>query len=233
MIKRISALCLSLMALTGCVTNPVSTGDSAFQPKKIIFPRINQQLQVKAGGLVHLYADYESRFVYKINQSFTMGFMLGKIVAPNDEQFYESKTDNAVYYCSSKKVYIDPLTGPHAQACFLVNADGRSDKIRVTPGMIAMTKDVSPSVSFTKIEIPWIANNSVLKKELVFDGSENGVLSFTQKIYEKSLEAPTRLKPALVKVESMPVKISIDGADMTVIDYGKDSMVYELNKPWQ
>lgn len=119
MIKIMSALCL--VALTGCVTNPVSTGDSAFQSKKISFPRINQQVQVKAGGLVHLHANYESRFVYKINQPFTMGFMLGKIFSPDDEQFYESKIDDFTYYCSSKKIYIDPLVGPHAQACFFIN----------------------------------------------------------------------------------------------------------------
>lgn len=235
MIKLLTMLLVCGTCLTACVTQtvvPAAIGDSAFQQKLVSFPRADQETKAKAGGLIHLYANYESRFIYRLTKPFSMSFMLGKIEASGTEAFSEATIDGKTYYCSAGNIYIDPLIGPLRQACFYASETGNLDKIRAAPGLVAMTKDVNPAISFIKEEVPW-RKLGFLKRELIFDGMQDGALMFTQKIYEQSLTTPNRLKPHVVKVGALPAKITIDGAVFTIIKSTNDTLYFKLDTPWQ
>lgn len=233
MIKLLMILFIGSTCLTACVTQPIAIGDSAIQKKSVIFPRIGQEAQAKAGGLVHLYANYDSRFVYKLTKPFSMSFMLGKIEASTDESFSESSIEGRTYYCSTGNIYIDPLTGPLRQACFFSSDTGNLDKVRAAPGLVAMTKDVNPSISFVKEEVPLRKIGSPMKRELIFDGIQDGALLFTQQIFEQSLAMPNRLKPHVVKIGLYPASVTIDGAVFTIIKSTNDTLSFKLDSPWQ
>ncbi len=233
MIKRLTMVLASLTCLTACVTQPIASGDSTFQQKTASYPKIGSETQAKVGGLVHLYANYEGRFIYRLNQPLSMNFMLGKVAVSNSEVLSESSIDGKAFYCSANNVYIDPMTGPFKPACFSSSSAGTFDNIRIAPGIVAMNKEVNPPVSFSKEEIVWQKLGAPLKRELTFDGIQDGALLFTQKIYEKSLAAPTRVKPHITKVKSLPTTIVIDGAEFTVVKHSSDVLTFKLEKPWQ
>jgi hypothetical protein len=233
MIKKLTILLVSLTCLTACVTQPIASGDSAFQQKTASYPKIGQETQVKTGGLIHLYANYEGKFVYRLNQPLSMSFMLGKVVVSNSEVFSESTIDGKTFFCTANNVYIDPMIGPFKPACFSSSAAGTFDNIRIAPGIIAMSKEVNPPVSFSKEEVAWQKLDSPLKRELIFDGMQDGILLFTQKVYEKSLVTPTRLKPYMTKVKSLPTSVIIDGAEFTIVKHSNELLFFKLDKAWQ
>lgn len=230
-------IALITTTLTGCVSNPTANsqavGDSAFQPKRISFPVVGKQTKVQAGGFVHLFSDYESRFVYRLDRPFAMPVMLGKINATVEMEFSEAQLEGSTHYCSQAKAYVDPLVGPQAPVCFKINAQGEGEAVRVTPGFIPIRKQTNQPVSFSKKEVPWVSMNKVLKRELIFDGSEKGIASFSIILYEQDLDKSTRIRNAIERVGELPKLVSIDGVVIKVIELTEQSLVYELITPWK
>lgn len=233
MIKLILSLAACGLCLTGCVTPHAVSGDSVFTQKIATYPRLDQETQVKVGGLVHLHANYDSRFIYKLEKQFSSSFMLGKITATTDDHFSESTSEGKTYFCSSRMIYSEPIFGPRSRACFTSSETGFLDRVQATPGAVPLTREISPPVSFTKEETPLLRANSFLKRELVFDGVQEGSLLFTQKIYEQSLMTPNRFKPHIVKIVTLPAKVVIDGAEFTIVKSTSSNLSFKLDKPWQ
>lgn len=233
MIKLITGLAICSLCLTGCVTPHAVSGDSVFTQKIATYPKLDQETQVKEGGLVHLHANYDSRFIYKLEKHFSSSFMLGRITATPDDHFSESISDGKTYFCSSRMIYSEPIFGPRSRACFTSSETGVLDKVQATPGAVPLTREISPPVSFTKEEMPFQRANSFLKRELIYDGVQEGNLLFTQKIYEQSLTTPNRFKPHIVKIVTLPAKIVIDGAEFTIVKFTGNNLSFKLDKSWQ
>lgn len=231
---KITALLLVCGSLVACATAPPTTGQSLLQQKVLSFPPAGEARLVKPGSIVHLQANYSSRSVYRLKTPFAGGFMLGRISASTDVVFLESMKDGKKMYCSQSRVYFDPLTGPHAPACFVSSGgeNGPLDKVMAAPGMVSFTKDVSPAVVLVQEETPE-PKAGPLKRALVYDGRREGMLFFTQSTYEQSLEKPTRVRPIIVKSESFPVMISTDDAGFSVLDEKDGAITIRLDKAWQ
>lgn len=75
--------------------------------------------------------------------------------------------------------------------------------------------------------------NKVLKRELIFDGSEKGIASFSIILYEQDLDKSTRIRNAIERVGELPKLVSIDGVVIKVIELTEQSLVYELITPWK
>lgn len=71
-----------------------------------------------------------------------------------------------------------------------------------------------------------------LKRELIFEGHQNGSAFFTEKEYEFSLDTPSKAKPILVKVSEVPSKININGLLLNVVEVSANSLTYSIEKSW-
>lgn len=231
--KNSLVLAMGALLIGGCATKSLIVGDSTVQQKNITFPNVGQQVHAVAGGLVHLHANYQSKHIFTLVQPFSSGFMLGKIVVSTDEQLMQSSLDGESVFCTATKTYRDPLTGPQAQVCFLSNGKGKFSRLKAAPGAIWMSKDLAPPIDYVSAEVGNSPTGALLKRELVFEGSDKGVILFTEKIYEVSAEKASRTKPIAVTINSVPMKITLDGAELTVISYTNTSLTYSLDKSWQ
>lgn len=231
---RMPALMILCAGLVACATTPPTAGPSLVQQKVLSFPPAGEDRFVKPGSLVHLQANYSSRSIYRIKTPFASGFMLGRISVSTDVTFLESEKNGKKLYCSQSRVYIDPLTGPIAPACFMSSdVEGSPlDQVMAAPGMVSFTKDVTPPVVLVRQEIPE-PKMGPLKRELVYDGKREGMFFFTQSTYEQSLEKPSRVRPIIVKSESFPVMIFADGAELSMHDEKDGAITIRLNKAWQ
>ena len=174
-------------ALAGCAAKPTVKGDSAPQQKNATFPKAGQQIHVVNGGLVHLRADYTSRFTYRLTKPLTIGFMLGRINVSTEDLLAEADLSGENVYCTVRNVYSDPLTGPLARACFVPTDRSKFSQIKAAPGSYWFTKDLNPAIDYVGAEMPMVSGVKPLKRELVYEGSQNGSLFFTEKSYEISL----------------------------------------------
>ena len=225
----VSACCL---VITSCASKPMTQGDSTVQQKTVSFPKQGQQVHALVGGLVHLKADYKNRYVYRLVLPLSMGFMLGKVVVSTQEMLTQSSLDGEDVFCTTSKVYSDPLTGPLTIACFQSADKGIFTNIKVAPGLIWFNKQLSPQVDYVGSEIAFSSGGKPLKRELIFDGVQNDTLLFSEKIYEHSVEAASKTKPLMTKVATIPMKVTLDGVEINIINYGSNSLTYTIEKPW-
>lgn len=230
--KTLISIGLCGLILAGCAAKPLTTGDSTVQLKTVSFPMQGQQTHAVVGGLVHLKADYQSGFSFRLVKPLAMSFYLGRVVVSAKDEITQSVLDGEIVFCTRSRTYIDPLSGPQAVACFQSAAKGQFNKIKAAPGSLWFNKELSPSIEFTSSESAYSYAGKPLKRELIFEGAESGALLFTEKIYEHSVETANRSKPLMVKVESIPSRISLNGAEINIINYTNNSLTYSLEKAW-
>lgn len=229
---KIGFIGIYCLILIGCAARPPTVGDSTLQLKTTSFPKQGQQVHAVAGGLVHLRANYQSSFSFRLVNPLSMGFYLGRVLVSTNDSISQASMDGDVVFCTRSKTYIDPLTGPHAIACFQSNEQGKFNSVKAAPGAMWFSKQLSPPIDYVSSEMALNLNGKPFKRELIFDGSHNQMLLFTEKIYDKSVETASQLKPFMVKVESSPSKVSVNGAEINVISYTINSLTYTLEKAW-
>ena len=230
------AFCLCCLLLPSCAsTKSIVSGDSSIQQKVISFPKQGQQVHAVVGGIVHLKADYQSSYAYKLVLPLSIGFMLGEVKVSNNEMLFQGSLDGEDVFCTRSKVYYDLLAGPWAIACFQSADKGQFNNVKVAPGALGnwMNKQLSPPIKYVVgSEMAFSSGGKPLKRELIFDGGQKETLLFSEKIYEKSVETASRIKPLMTKIESVPSKVSLDGAEINIINYTSNSLTYSIEKPW-
>ena len=230
--KKVISVVVYCLILAGCAARPPTVGDSTVQSKTVSFPKQGQQVHTAVGGLVHLKANYQSKFSFRLVNPFSMGFYLGKIVVSTNDLISQSSLDGAVVFCTGSNTYIDPLTGPHAISCFQSNEQGKFSSVKAAPGAMWFSKQLPQPIDYAGFEMALNSDGKPLKRELIFDGGQGQTLLFTEKIYENSVEKANRSKPLMVKIESSPSKVTLDGAEINIISYTNNSLTYTLEKAW-
>ncbi len=134
-------------------------------------------------------------------------------------------------YCSVNRLYSDLIMGPTSPVCFVSSAGGQLDKVRATPGMMTMSQSITQPVSLLRQEVP-VGAGGAFKREMVFDGARDGMLFFTQHTYEQSLGKPSRSKPLIVKAQPLPVTVTSDGTEFTVVASKDGAITVRLDKAW-
>lgn len=230
---RVGAIFLACFLMAACASNPIVSGESITQQKIISIPKAGQQSSANIGGLVLMHTDYQSRFTYRLKQPFLMSVMLlNKVQVSIDEPLTESIIDNATGYCSRSKAYHDAIGGPWSIVCFRSSEKGKFSSVTYQPGAMIGSKDISPPVEYEMREDGFSQGARPMKREIFFDGGENNVLMFTERLFDVSLETPSRIKPLIAKIDSMPAKITLDGAEISVINYSSNSLTYVVTAPW-
>lgn len=230
---RTLAIVAIIAVLAGCAAKPIVKGDSAPQQKDATFPKEGQQIHVVTGGLVHLRANYSSRYAYRLTEPWSIGFTLGRINVLKEDILFEASLEGQDVFCTVRFVYNDLLLGPTRNACFVPSEKGKFNKVKAHPGEYWFTKDVSPAIDYVGAEIPLIVVSKPLKRELIFEGSQNGNLYFTEKIYEISLDSASKMKPVLAKIDSIPSQVSVNGSILNVVAYTANSLTFSLQKAWE
>ena len=64
-------------------------------------------------------------------------FMLGSVVVDAGDTLTPIGLNSRTVYCTDKRAYIDPMTGPWRPACLIDgNGDGSFERITVAPGAV-------------------------------------------------------------------------------------------------
>jgi len=232
MIIRGALLVLIVALLSGCLATPQTKVDAYAQNRVLSYPRTGQKIFAVAGGIVHLKAEYSSAYEYSLAQPLNTNFWLQRLVVPTNEKFRAAVVEGKEVYCSQSKVIIDILTGPFREACFILE-DGKFRKAMAFPGGEAMAKEFSPPLEVSRTELILSQSGKVLKRELIFDGAQDGNLLFSERIYEGRVDVPSRSKPLVSRVRQLPMTVEVAGVLLTIEDYKSNSLTFTLDRPWQ
>jgi hypothetical protein len=177
--------------------------------------------------------DYQSGYTYKLVLPLSMGFFLGKVIVSSEDELFQGTLDGEDVFCTRASAYHDPLVGPHRIACFQSAVKGKFNNVKAAPGAAWFNKELVPPIEYTAgAEVIVSSGGKPLKRELIFDGGDKDNLLFTEKIYEKSVETASRLKPLIAKVDFVPSKVTLDGAVINIINYTRNTLTYSIEKPW-
>lgn len=219
---------LSVVVLAGCAAKPVTKGDSLTFKRSINFPPLGKKMHVISGGNVAMIADYSSKFNFFIKQPVNIGFMLGRVNVSTDEPIFSSTLSDEPVFCTKSRVYRDPLVGPHRIACFVEGSKGSFTQIKVAPGEVWFSKNLNPAVEYSGVEVPIVRPGQILKRELVYEGHQNNSIYFSEKIYEQSLDEPSRIKPVVVKYDAIPAQVSVTNMQLNVEAITSGSITYSV-----
>lgn len=231
---RLLLSALALFVLAGCAAKPTLVGESTMQAKQLSFPVLDAPAVATKGGVVHLRANYWSSYSYRLRNALSVRFMLGRLNVTPTIELAESNLEGERMYCTNANVYSDPLTGPIKPACFGKSAtDGVFDRVRVAPGGAWFTKDLPEGVPYVGSERAMSADGGPLKREIYFEGSENGVVLFTVKTYEQSMDSQSRMKPVMVSVPTLPATVDVDGAEILIEKVTSNALTYRMKKAFR
>jgi hypothetical protein len=76
------------------------------------------------------------------------------------------------------------------------------------------------------------AQRKPIKRKLVFDGRRNDVLMFSERIYKKSIDTASIMKPLLVSVPSLAAKVRLDRLEINVLRVEEHALTFEVTTPW-
>ena len=233
MIRHMAGAACALALLSGC-SAPVVKGDSLQNQKQLSFPAVGQRSTAAVGTVAVLHSSYQSRILFRLETPVRMTTMLlGRIEVSKDDRLIQSDFDGVTLYCTERNAYVDPIEGPSSRVCFRPGGAGKFASVKYQSGMAWLSKDLPAEIGYTSMELADQGQTTPLKRELVFDGSANGTLMFTERIYEKSLETPSRLKPLMASAASLPAKAILDGMDINVLHADGKTLTFEVIRPWQ
>jgi hypothetical protein len=230
---RKALIAIAALTLVGACTSPVLKGDSVETPKRVSFPEIGVPSTATVGSLAALYSNYQSQQVYRLTEPFkTFSLLVGTVAVSPEDRLFVSDLKGETAYCTEGKALNtnDFTTG---KVCFKSATPGKFHIVTYPSGATWQSKPISPEIDFTSHESAGASQAGPLKRELIFDGAQGNALTFSERIYERSLETPARVKPLMASVSSLPAKITLDGLELNVIRYDARTVTFEVIHPWQ
>lgn len=227
---------LSLPMFWGCaVTPPQFYGAGRAESKSITFPKVGQKAQVTAGGIVHLRTNYSSLFSRRLASvlSLERTMIFHDVRVTPAEPLYAATLEGKEVYCTKINVSYDVFGRAFEPACFRETEPGKFGEIMVVRSPHVFTKSIVPPASFSSVEQPIRISSLPLKRELVFDGAEEGILFFTERQYEANLETPGKFKPAVAKVGQLPATVIVNGVSLNILEFSGGSLTYSVAVPWE
>lgn len=223
-------IALAVIAMTGCASTPLVSGDSLVQAKRFNFPKAGQLVHVTKGGTVHLHAEYNSGYGYTLAEPVSLRFQLGRISVTTDEVLYKASLQDAPVMCTQSRTFFDLLAGPWKISCFSEGAEGVLTHVKAAPGAIWFTKELDKPVKYISKEFSQPIDGKVMKREVVFDGHSNGKIFFIERQYERSLDEASRARPFVVSVGGIPAKVIVLGVGLNVSALSETTMTYSVDK---
>lgn len=229
--NKISIIFVISLLITGCAATPEIRSDSIVSKKIANFPEPSKVSIANKNSLVLFGANYESKHIYKLAKPVQIGLMLGSVKTDNETTFNKAILKGKAAYCSKDRVYIDPLTGPHSIACFYGTTDKVVDTVTAAPGAVWFDKKLNDSVEVVQTELP-VQTGNVLKRELYYVGSNGNTILFNLKIYDKSIEVPSSIRPLVYDVDKLPYLFDVEGAKININSYNQNELNYSVLSGW-
>lgn len=223
--KYLSIFVLALL-LTGCATVQVKEPNMVTEQigQK---PTIGQIGEAPVGGVLFSQFRYWSKVGFRVDDSLSMPFMLGRISMSPGDFLIRAQSQGKDVLCTEKRAYIDPLTGPHVSVCFEDVGDGKLYKASATPGMVTMSKDLTSPIRYSRSELITPRSDS-FKYEILYQGISGKVLRLAYREYINDLARPAYFQDVSYDVESFPMSITFRTVRIEVLSANNNGVQYRV-----
>lgn len=230
--KKTLLLSLSL-TLSGCVGIPTKTDENIATSKIISFPAEGKEHTVSVGQSIHLFLDYKSSFKAYPEGRIMARVGLGRVDIAPDDELIKSRLNGKEMLCTSKRTYIDPLTGPFSIACGIDSSNsGFIDTVTAAPGLIWFEAKLDHKVKYREVETASNLNGA-LKREIAFDGYDGKNLLVTYREFKSNLTQADTVQPLSFRITEIPMPIEIKGLQLLVKNITPSEVTYLVKQSWK
>jgi hypothetical protein len=183
------------------------------------------------GGEIYLSFNYREVEQPKkvILETETRGrFVISNLIVPSETLLIERPMG---FFCTEKKLYVDPLVGPWRPVCFQDNNDDQTfDRVGVRPGLIWLWQSLPSFGGRYRVEggKTQDLSNGGYKKELVFQGLEGETLKVTYREFHDTMAQPVISQELAFPIQDRAATILFRGLTISVTDITNTSIKYQI-----
>jgi hypothetical protein len=223
--KLLIAVCL--FALSGCATQQTLDRNTVVE-KTGRKPELNATTKINVGDQLYSQFRYWSKTGSRLNESVSLGFILGRVSANNGDFLLRSVANDKVAFCTERNVYFDPIAGPIKPACFVDSkSSGAFTDVLVAPGAIWFEKALPQPVRYEVSELV-VPRTDAFKNELLFQGVSNKVLKLTYREFVNDMARPAYFQDVAYDVSSFPMTVTFRSVRIEVTEAGNDGLTYRV-----
>jgi len=219
-----------LLLITACSPLPI-VDQSHLEDKAGNEPRFGQQAEAVLGSNIFSEYSYWHRSGARITAPLRQPIGQGGLFIPVGETVFPSTVDQAALWCTEHRVYVDPIAGPLARACFSDSGnDGTFDQVKVAPESRWTDRPLDHPMPYKQIDIA-VANSGAFKYELAYDGYTGQTLRLSYREYKGlSLDQPVYTQQASYDIKQFPAEITFRNVSMDVLEADNRHIVYRVNR---
>jgi hypothetical protein len=219
---------MAILALSGCGSLSTPSILDSTERKTGSVPRLGAEATAAVGSVIYSQFKYLSRPVYRLDESRSMGFALGRIDVASGDTAVRATLDKELTYCTTKKVYIDPLVGPWNIACFYDNdADGKFERLRVAPGAIWFQDPLTPQLPYTETE-QIIQDRDSFRYELLYQGISKNTIKVLYREFVDDFARPAFFQDASYDIDKTPTTLTFRTVRIEVLQADNTKIVHRV-----
>lgn len=231
--KKILIVLTCLLILAGCSTITVLESNGGVEEKIGKVPEISVESSAAVGSQLFSQFRYWSRIGYRIKDNYNNRLALGWINVSEGDFLIKASNDGKVVYCTEKRAYIDPLTGPLSTACFFdMNETGKFDKVKARPAMVWFENSINPPIRYERSEQLTPKPDS-FKYELLYQGVSKGTLRLSYREYVNDMARPSFFQDVSYDIASYPTEVTFKSVRLQILGADNNGIKYKVLSGFQ
>ena len=231
--KKLLTALACLLTLAGCSTVTVLESNSSTEEKVGKVPQIGAESSVAVGSQLFSQFRYWSKTGYRIKDNYNSRLGLGRIIVSEGDFVVKASVDEQVVYCTEKRAYVDPLTGPFITACFVdMGETGKFGKVKARPGAIWFENSIVPPIQYERSEQIAPKPDS-FKHELLYQGVSKGTLRLSYREYVNDMARPSYFQEVSYDIASYPTEVAFKSVRLQILGADNNGIRYKVLSGFQ
>lgn len=215
------------LILVGCATHQV-TQTAAILERVGHVPEINSEATAVVGGTLFSQFRYWSKTGKQITQPVSIGLALGRVSVSSGEFVLPSVANGKSVFCTERRTYMDPLTGPLKPTCFFdASGSGKFTHVTAAPGAIWFEKALDPPVAFTSTE-QVIQKTDAFRYELLLQGASNKTLRLAYREFLNDMARPAFFQDATYDLDKFPMVVPFRNVRIEILEASNAGVKYRV-----
>ena len=226
LVSPLAAL-LPAIILAGCASIQI-TESNVVTEKVGQSPPIGSQASTPVGGIVFSQFRYWSKIGYRLDAPVNSSFMLGRVAAAQGDFLVKAVVDGKTAFCTERRTYIDPVTGPHRTTCFIDSVGtGTFTRMIAAPGVVWLEKDLPSPARYSRSEQISPRSDS-FKYELLYLGVSNKTIRLSHREFLNDLARPAYFQDVSYDIGTLPATITFRTVKLELLAADNNALTYRV-----
>jgi hypothetical protein len=217
---------LGILFLSIFITGCTSISAPLQLIKKGEYPGINNVVTKSVGEAIYEDYNYTTTKGALLKTNINESYMLGKIEMLVNETLIARQTSKGDAYCSTRKVYIDPIVGAYDGACFFDYDNNLTFEKAFVPSIkLGATSILDYEASYEVVEIKTVMKG--FKTQLLFQGLIGDELKLEYREFSNDLARPAFYQNVSYDLSTTKT-LTFKGIKLEILNIDNNGLTYKV-----